>query len=184
VIVAAGASERMGQPKALLPWRGSTLLEYAVQQARQAGVADLVVVLGPATRDLRPDALIAFNADPETGRSTSIRLGAAMLPDGVAAVLVQSVDQPVPAEVVGALFGAVAAGARVAVPTFHGRRGHPVCVSGVLLHELRNLREQDQGLRAVVRRHTLTEVAVNAEAVTWNLNDPIAYAAARDAVQR
>src|SRR5215470_3180049 len=56
VIVAAGASERMGQPKALLAWRGSTLLEYAVQQARLAGVEELVVVLGPATPDLRLDA--------------------------------------------------------------------------------------------------------------------------------
>ena len=95
VIVAAGASERMGQPKALLAWRGSTLVDYAIQQARLAGVEDLAVVLGPATHDLRLDALIAFNADPETGRSTSIRLGAERLADDVTAVLIQSVDQPV-----------------------------------------------------------------------------------------
>jgi molybdenum cofactor cytidylyltransferase len=183
VIVAAGASERMGRPKALLPWRGSTLVEYAVQQARLAGVHQLVVVLGPATRDLRLDALSAFNPDPETGRSTSIRLGAQRLPDDVAGVLVQSVDQPVPAEVVSALFAAVEAGACVAIPTFGGRRGHPVCLSGALLGELRALTEQSQGLRAVVRRHTPTEVAVDAEAVTWNLNDPTAYAAARGDVQ-
>jgi len=171
----------MGQPKALLAWRGSTLLEYAVQQARLSGVAELVVVLGPATRDLRVDALIAFNPDPETGRSTSIRLGAERLPDGVRAVLVQSVDQPVPADVLAALFDAVESGADVAIPTFGGRRGHPVCFRGHLLSELRAVAEEAEGLRAVVRRHARTEVAVDAAAVIWNLNDPAAYAAALQA---
>jgi CTP:molybdopterin cytidylyltransferase MocA len=183
VIVGAGASERMGRPKALLPWRGSTLVEYAVQQARLAGVVDLVVILGPATRDLHLDARIAFNPDPDTGRSTSIRLGAQSLPDRVVGVLVQSVDQPVPAEVLGMLFDALEAGARVAIPTYRGHRGHPVCVAGDLLGELRALSEDTQGLRAIVRRYEATEVPVDAEAVTWNLNDPNAYAAARDAVQ-
>ena len=184
MIVAAGASERMGRPKALLPWHGSTLVEYAVQQARLAGVVDLVVILGPATRDLHLDARIAFNPDPDTGRSTSIRLGAQSLPDHVAGVLVQSVDQPVPAEVVGVLFDAVEAGAHVAIPTYRGRRGHPVCVAGDLLADLRALSEDTHGLRAVVRRYEPTEVPVQAEAVTWNLNDPHAYAAALDAGPR
>jgi molybdenum cofactor cytidylyltransferase len=173
----------MGQPKALLAWRGSTLLEYAIQQARLASVDDLAVVLGPATRDLHPDALIAFNPDPETGRSASIRLGAERLADDVTAVLVQSVDQPVPAQVITTLFQTVESGARVAIPTFRGRRGHPVCFSGDLLRELRAVSEEAQGLRAVVRRHPPTEVSVDSEAVVWNLNDPAAYAAALGVVQ-
>ena len=183
VILAAGASERMGQPKALLPWRGSTLVEYAVQQARLAGAEHVVVVLGPATRDLHLDATLTFNPSPESGRSTSIRLGAERLPDAVGAILMQSVDQPVEADVIAALFNAVEGGAAVAVPSFGGRRGHPVCFSGSLLGELRTLREDDQGLRAVVRRQPPTEVPVTSESVVWNLNDPAAYAAARAVVQ-
>jgi CTP:molybdopterin cytidylyltransferase MocA len=65
------------------------------------------------------------------------------------------------------------------VPTFRGRRGHPVCFDGGLLTQLRGVSEEDQGLRAVVRRHAVTEVAVEDEAVLWNLNDPNAYAAAK-----
>src|SRR5919199_373505 len=175
VILAAGASRRMGQPKALLPWRGSTLVEHAVQQARLAGTEHLVVVVGPATRDLHLDAATTFNPSPESGRSTSIRLGAERLPEAAGAILVQSVDQPVEAEVIVALFTAVEAGAAVAVPSFGGRRGHPVCVSGSLLSELRTVAEEDQGLRAVVRRHPPTEVPVASESVIWNLNDPAAY---------
>src|SRR5437588_6485928 len=52
LILAAGASQRMGSPKALLPWGEGTLLEYVLQQARAAAVEDIVVVLGPATRHL------------------------------------------------------------------------------------------------------------------------------------
>jgi molybdenum cofactor cytidylyltransferase len=181
IILAAGASRRMGSPKALLPWGNSTLLEYAVQQARAAGVVDLAVVLGPATAHLTVDAQTVVNPEPETGRSASIRFGAGQLRDGVGAIAVQSVDQPVAADVLVALFAAVEGGAHLAVPTFGGRRGHPLCCAGRLLGELRDVREEDLGLRAVVRRHSVTEVPVDTESVVWNLNDPAAYAAARAA---
>jgi molybdenum cofactor cytidylyltransferase len=175
VILAAGASRRMGTPKALLPWAGSTMVEYAIEQARLATVTDVVVVLGPATQHLRLDAVTVVNPEPETGRSTSIRLGAAALEDEVESVVVQSVDQPVPNTVLECL---LAAGGEVAIPTYQGRRGHPVCFAGALLRELREVSELDEGLRAVVRRHTVTEVPVDTESVVWNLNDPGAYAAA------
>jgi molybdenum cofactor cytidylyltransferase len=169
----------MGTPKALLPWGNSTLLESAVEQARAAGVEDVVVVLGPATRHLSLQAITVVNPEPESGRSTSIRLGATTLQDGPLGIVVQSVDQPVTADVLITLFETVEAGADVAVPTYRGRRGHPVCCAGRLLGELRTVNETDQGLRAVVKRHSVTEVRVESEAVVWNLNDPEAYAAAR-----
>src|ERR1700737_5294608 len=71
LILAAGASQRMGTPKALLPWHGTTLLEYALQQARDAAVADIVVVLGPATQHLAHslgNVRAGVNPNPETGR--------------------------------------------------------------------------------------------------------------------
>jgi molybdenum cofactor cytidylyltransferase len=162
-------------PKALLPWRDSTLLDHALTQARLADVSDIVVVLGPSTAHLQLDCKTAYNAAPQSGRSASIRLGAAALSEEVEAILIQSVDQPTSRAVLEALF---AANAEVAVPTHGGRRGHPVCVSGALLQELREVTEEDQGLRAMVRRHSVTQVAVDDESVLWNLNDPAAYAAA------
>lgn len=177
LILAAGASRRMGTPKALLAWGGTTLLDHAVRQARASGIDRLVVVLGPATRDLvLSDVRTVYNPEPASGRSASIRIGSAALADDAHAVLVQSVDQPVPAEVLAALFEAVERGALVAVPTFEGRRGHPICVAGPLLAELRGVSEQDEGLRSVVRRHAaaIVEVVVESEAVLWNLNDPAA----------
>jgi molybdenum cofactor cytidylyltransferase len=181
VILAAGASQRMGTPKALLPWRGVTLLEHALEQACAAGIEEVVVVLGPATGDLELPVTTVLNPRPESGRSTSIRLGCQALPDHIAAVLIQSVDQPAAAELLGALFDTLAsAGADVALPVHAGRRGHPICISGRVLGELRAVSEEEHGLRAVVRRHAhaTVEVAVDDESVLWNLNDPAAYAVA------
>ena len=188
LILAAGASNRMGTPKALLPWRDTTLLQYALTQAHAVPVEEIVVVLGPSTRHLegRLSASVAINPEPETGRSASIRLGSALLSDGVEAILVQSVDQPCSTDIIAALFGAIDGGAAVAVPTHAGRRGHPICVSGHLLHELRAVTEEEEGLRSIVRRHRheLVEVPVESESVVWNLNDPAAYAAARAATKQ
>jgi CTP:molybdopterin cytidylyltransferase MocA len=202
IILAAGDSRRMGTPKAFLPWAGSTLLSDALACARAARVRDLVVVLGPTTRSVAdeltmpttppPPVQIAFNANPATGRSASIRLGCELLRDDVGAVLIQSVDQPTTVDVLEQLFDAVAAerpglpAVEVAIPTHDAHRGHPVCFTGALLAELRTVDEATEGLRAVVRRHAagLVEVPVDTPAVTWNLNDPAAYAAARAAIDR
>jgi molybdenum cofactor cytidylyltransferase len=190
VILAAGASERMGSPKALLAWGNGTLLDSAVHQARAAGIEHIVVVLGPATRHLASeltDVTVAFNPEPTTGRSTSIRIGSQVVPEAVRAVVIQSVDQPCPADVlVSILAGLERVEADVAVPVFHGRRGHPVCFAGRLLAELRAVSEQTAGLRAIVRGHAerSIEVPVDSESVVWNLNDPDAYAAARAATGR
>ena len=179
IILAAGASERMGSPKALLQWRGSTLVEHAIDQARGAGVEQIVVVVGPATRHVELNATTVLNPVPETGRSASIRLGAETIDGAPAAILVQSVDQPVEAEVLTALLQAVEDNAEVAVPSYRGRRGHPVCFAGQLLGELRQATEAEEGLRAVVRRHVVIEIPVESESITWNLNDPASYATAR-----
>jgi CTP:molybdopterin cytidylyltransferase MocA len=189
VILAAGASERMGTPKALLAWGRTTLLDSALEQARLAGVADIVVVLGPATRHLDQQLLadgvrVTLNPDPATGRSASIRLGSHELPDEIDAVVVQSVDQPCDASVLTCLFAQrQRSNADVAVPVYKGRRGHPVCLAGRLIPELRAVDEEAEGLRSVVRRHAdrLIEVRVDNESVVWNLNDPAAYTAARAA---
>jgi len=180
IVLAAGASRRMGTPKALLAWGNTTLLDHTLRELRCAGADHVVVVLGPDTAHVAVDATVVVNPDPDTGRSASIRLGAAALQQAACtAIVVQSVDQPVSHTVLDALFTAVERGAAIAIPTFGGRRGHPVGLAGTLIHELRTVSEETQGLRAVTRRHAITGVEVEEKAVVWNLNDPEAYAAAR-----
>lgn len=186
-ILAAGASRRMGTPKALLPWSGTTLLQYAIDQARAAQVTDIIVALGPALAHMADDLGVTtvLNPDPETGRAASIQLAARAAQGDAKAVLVQSVDQPIAAAISDRLLAAIEGGATAAVPVFEGRRGHPVACAGALLPELRALASEPQGLRSLLGRHThaLVEVGVDSEAVLWNLNDFRMYASAVRATQ-
>src|SRR4051794_12440135 len=69
-------------------------------------------------------------------------------------------------------------------PASMSRRGHPVCLAGRLLPELMTVREDDQGLRAVVRRHSHArrDVPVDSDIVHLNLNDRAAYERAYQAL--
>jgi molybdenum cofactor cytidylyltransferase len=80
VVLAAGASTRLGEPKQLVELAGETLLERAVRVARAAGCAPVVVVLGAEYaevlgRSRLGDALPVINADWMEGMASSIRLG-------------------------------------------------------------------------------------------------------------
>lgn len=187
IVLAAGSSSRMGSPKALLPWARTTLLGYAIRELRAAGASSVFVVVGAdaqqvvATLPEDPAVIPVENPGYAEGRSSSIRAGVAALPAECRSVIIQSVDQPCPRSVAESLYLALeASGAYVAMPVFGGRRGHPVCLSGRLVPELAAIREEDQGLRAVVRRHghSIREVSVESEVIHLNLNDPAAFEAA------
>ncbi|MEY8021836.1 NTP transferase domain-containing protein [Muriicola sp. SD30] len=102
LILAAGASSRMGRTKQLLPWGNSTLLGNAVSTAHESGLEEILVVLGAkantikATLDSMP-CQIVVNSDWEEGLGSSIRTGvshiitSASIPDGI---LIMLADQP------------------------------------------------------------------------------------------
>ncbi len=99
VLLAAGAGRRLGRgPKALLPFRGTTLVEYLAGVLVDGGCRDVVVVLGAEAQrvrirtDLQPYRIVE-NPRWEDGMGTSFRLGAAAAPAGNH-VLVALVDQP------------------------------------------------------------------------------------------
>jgi molybdenum cofactor cytidylyltransferase len=102
VILAAGKSSRLGQPKQLLQFRGQTLVRRIVDAAREAGCSPVVVVIGSdknkVARELkRTNAVIVENVNWDDGMGTSIRSGVQQLidiaPDTKAIVLLVC-DQP------------------------------------------------------------------------------------------
>jgi CTP:molybdopterin cytidylyltransferase MocA len=174
----------MGSSKALLPWDGTTLVGYAIRELIAARATRIAVVVGADAEQVLaalPDSgavAPVVNREYATGRSSSIRLGAAVIPPVCRALIVQSVDQPCPAWILRALYRAAEEdGVDVAVPVSGGWRGHPIGLSGRLLPELAAVREEEQGLRAVVRRHadSRREVPVESDVVHLNLNDRGAY---------
>jgi len=158
ILLSAGESTRMGQPKALLPWGDATLLEFQIAELRAAGVDDIVVVLGHDADAIAPrvpaGARTVVNKDYKQGRASSLRAGAAALPDSADPIVVLGVDQPRPRLVHQRLLAAHRGGrALVTLPASDGKRGHPAVLSGALLPELRSATEEAQGLRGVIAAH-------------------------------
>ncbi|MEM6631421.1 MAG: nucleotidyltransferase family protein [Bacteroidota bacterium] len=80
VILAAGASSRMGQPKQLLQYKGRTLLQHAIQTASKAELHPIVVVLGAFQEEILPTIQgypveICMNSEWEEGMGSSLRAG-------------------------------------------------------------------------------------------------------------
>ncbi|HIN23313.1 MAG TPA: nucleotidyltransferase family protein [Dehalococcoidia bacterium] len=191
ILLAAGESSRMGQLKALLPWRNTTLLEHQLRSLLDAGVQQVVVVVGHDADRLKPfieaveGASWALNNDYLQGKTTSLKTGVAALSgQPISDVLLLNVDQPRSAATVRMLLERHQASSfRITIPTHGGKGGHPIFISAELLPELAEIDEGSQGLKAVVRRHTdATErFELNDPSVLWDLNTPEQYQKALEA---
>jgi CTP:molybdopterin cytidylyltransferase MocA len=187
LILAAGESRRMGRPKALLDWGGRTLLQHQIDVLTKAGCDPVLGVLGAQAHQIRartpcdPPCRLVENASFRSGRASSVRVGARLLPDDTRAVVVASVDSPVAASTVAALIESWReAPTSIVVPRFEGRNGHPTLFDGALLAELRTVQESSLGLKAVRAAHrTETRfVEVDDALSSLNLNTPEDYAEA------
>jgi CTP:molybdopterin cytidylyltransferase MocA len=140
VILAAGASSRMGRPKALLPLGDTTFAGRIAATALEAGATEVLFVLGPPHGATVREALPAhvawtWNPTPERGMLSSAQAGVAALHHATAAALLWPVDVPLVApETVRAV--AAASQREIAVPQHAGRGGHPFRVSATLFAEL------------------------------------------------
>ena len=145
----------MHRPKALLPLEGRTFLETLMDRLARAGVAPILVILGAASEEIRHTiklslARVVINPEPSRGQVSSIHCGNhALAPGEVDGLFIAPVDTPrVQVATLRALMEALP-GHPLAVPVYHGRRGHPALFSAALFPEL--LRAPlDQGARAVV----------------------------------
>ncbi|MCI1190075.1 nucleotidyltransferase family protein [Hymenobacter sp. DH14] len=100
LLLAAGASTRMGRPKQLLPYHGRTLLRHAAETAVASGCTPVVLVTGALHEELLAEVAglpiqAVRNENWESGMASSIKIGlAAVAPAQPRAVLVMLTDQP------------------------------------------------------------------------------------------
>ncbi|MGR9114647.1 MAG: nucleotidyltransferase family protein [Gammaproteobacteria bacterium] len=99
LIIAAGASRRMGSPKQLLVWKNQPLLNHAIRNACTLLDGRVIVVLGAHAESIQKTVdlgavAIAFNPDWQEGVASSIRAGVWALPPSAAAALILLCDQP------------------------------------------------------------------------------------------
>ncbi len=168
IILAAGASTRMGRPKQLLTLGGRCLLQHVIDTAAAAaGLDEIIVVLGhradeirrvlqlPAGRHVR----IVVAADFAQGQSASLRAGLRAAHASAVAAAILLADQP---RMTAALIDRTAAAFLVAdapiarpayrAPSGDGFPGHPVFLARRVWPEIKRL-EGDQGARALIRAH-------------------------------
>ncbi len=161
LLLAAGAGQRMGRPKALVEFEGRRLVERGISVLAGGGCAPVHLVLGAAYDEVVADAdlsgaSIVHNHDWSSGMGSSLRAGLASLPDNVPAVVVALVDQPlVTPAAIDRLRGAYAsgAGAAAAVATYAGQPRNPVLLDRSLWSEVAELATGDMGARAFLRAH-------------------------------
>jgi molybdenum cofactor cytidylyltransferase len=177
ILLAAGQSKRMGAFKPLLPFGHKTVIECCLDYFEEGGVETLVVVLGHRADEVREKlkerrVIFALNPDPNSEMGASIAAGLRALSASSAATLIALVDQPaVPPVVISTLIETWQQGARLIVPTWEGRGGHPVLVDLSFKPELLNL-DAAGGLRSLfdARRHEVKRLPVNSPFIARDMD--------------
>lgn len=152
ILLAAGRSSRMGQPKQLLRWGSQTVIESCVKNLREGGVDRIVAVLGHSADEVRlalatSNVHFAVNDRADSEMGVSISTGARFLDNSPEAILIALGDQPaIGPETIAALIDYWRRNRALAViPEYSGRGGHPVLLDGSLKSRLLDL-DPEQGL--------------------------------------
>lgn len=154
VILSAGASSRMGRPKAYLEYRGETFLGRLVR-IFTVYCEDVIVVCGadfPVSEVVSQSVRMVVNPQPGRGMLSSLQCGLADLPATAQAVAFTPVDVPAVAERTMEQVIAGWSGELLRIPRHGGRRGHPVLVSRELVPEFLALAPTAR-TDEVIRRH-------------------------------
>ena len=147
LVLGAGASQRFGPPKQLLPFRGTTMLGWVVDQAQRAvGLDEVVVVLGRAAGEIRERvdfgaARVVENPVFGEGCSSSYRAGIGALNSESAAIMIILGDLPgITPEIIDQLAGEWRTrDAPIALCAYQGRKGHPMMFARSMFPQLVDL---------------------------------------------
>jgi len=188
IVLAAGESQRFGQPKQLLRVGNKTMIQHVVDIALDSPVEQVIVVLGCRAAEIgasiagRP-VQVVVNQEWKSGLSSSVQAGLAAVKPEVGAALFVLADQPgVTTEVIAKLVERYReTRAPIVVPTHRGRRGNPVLFDRSLFRELMEVKG-DQGGRQLIAEHggELEEIEVETEAILADIDTADDYQRSHD----
>jgi molybdenum cofactor cytidylyltransferase len=171
VVLAAGGSTRLGQPKQLLNVDGMPLLARTLEAVRRSSFTDRIVVLGAYADEVRAQVslegfTVVENPNYLNGQSTSMVAGLRAVSANAAGAVVLLGDQPLlPPGILDRLVAAFDAGQGVAVrPRYANGPGNPVLLGRALFPELMRI-EGDVGAREVLARHA--ERIIELDVANW-----------------
>jgi molybdenum cofactor cytidylyltransferase len=184
IVLAAGASLRMGRPKLILPWEDSSVIGHVINVLEQAELDEIIVVTGGSRKQVE-DAIrgykirVIFNpAHAEGEMLSSVQLGLTGLKPEIEAALITLGDQPfIQLEVVKLVIDAFqTSGYPITVPSYHKKRGHPWLVAKSLWNDVLAL-DPNQMLRDFLKakQTEIKYVEVNTDSILMDLDTPDDY---------
>ena len=184
VILAAGKSSRMGQPKMVLPWGHTTVIGKVITTLMNAGLNDLHVVTGDNQTILKKGLNgfpieFVFNPDFADGEMiSSVQIGLKSLLVKSEAALIVLGDQPqIETHVVLAIMDSyLSTRSEIVVPSYQMHRGHPWLVDKSLWGEIFELKQTDT-LQNILRHHQekINYISVNTPSIIQDLDTPEEY---------
>ena len=186
ILLAAGLSTRMGEPKQLLPFGESTIVETVVDSMLGAKFDEVIVVVGHRASEVqeqlgaRPITTV-FNPDYREGMLTSAQAGIrARKENGAFALML--VDQPF---ITSARINQVIAAYQhtekgIAVPSYHYKRGHPVIFDQKYASDILALDTESDGVRTLFKKYgdDIHYVTVDTDSVLRDIDNPEDYKSA------
>ncbi len=172
IILAAGESRRMGEPKMLMPWGKSTVLQSVISTFQASGIDDILVVTGGARQQV--ESLVGktvqtlFNETYEKGGMlSSIQAGLSAKKHEASAALIGLGDQPqVNERIVRAICDAFLKNkSAIVVPSYKMQRGHPWLVARPLWDELLRMKSP-RSARDFLKKHNRKIHYVNVESAS------------------
>ena len=186
ILLAAGLSTRMGKPKQLLPFGGSTIVETVVDSMLGAKFDEVIVVVGHRAEEIqtqlgtRPIKTV-FNPDYREGMLTSAQIGirALELSDAFALMLV---DQPfITSALIDEVVDAyVHTEKGIALPSYQYKRGHPVIFDQKYVSDILALGAESGGVRTLFKKYDddIHYVTVDTDSVLRDIDTPEDYKSA------
>ena len=183
IVLAAGASSRMGSPKALLRIGGETFVRRILRVLGEAGIQAAAVVSRPGQEALAREVAdarfgrIVENSRADEGQLSSLLAGLdAIEGPGVDGALVTLVDVPgISTAVVSAMLARMRTSPALVIRAVHeGRHGHPVIFRRALFDRLRHA-DPAVGAKAVVRAVDVEDVDVHEPGITQDVDTPADY---------
>jgi molybdenum cofactor cytidylyltransferase len=183
ILLAAGESKRMGKPKQLMPWGKSTILTQAIDNLKSSAVDEIIVVLGYRAEEITKTIAtkpveIAISPNYKQGMSAAIIAGLNLVASQSQAVMLALGDQPlVDSQTINRLIDEFYNHDKgIVIPTYHGKRGHPVIFAIKYKPELLELKG-DIGGREIIKNHPddTLEVAADSEGVISDIDNRSDY---------
>lgn len=192
VLLAAGASKRMGTAKQLLPIDGQPLVQHVLNNVRHSSVSEVILVLGHSADAIRSELAlestkVVVNENFLQGMGTSLTSGLAAVDTKMQSALIILADQPfVQPETLDKLIAEHArTRAQIVIPTYRGFRGNPVLLDRSVFPEVMQL-SGDIGCRAIFGDHQdgIVKLAVEDVGILLDIDQKRDYENLKDSDSR